>query len=397
MAVYAYKAYRSRHAELLGTIAADTPRHARELLRASGLLVSELRPVRKEVRWFRLPSGSASRVLEFFRELSTLLAVGIRLVPAIDSLMRQHKGRFGEVLLRVRERVASGSSLAESLRAEPEVFDELSVSMVDVGERSGTLDEVLLRLSVFKERTKELRGRIGNAMIYPVIVLVMAGVIAVLLMTFVVPSILGPLIQTGRNLPTITRIVKGLSDLLIERWWLLGLGAALLCTAVLSVLRSDRGQAVSHRWVLRIPIIGTLIKKQTIVRLSIVLSTLLRTGVVFVKALEIARASVSNRVFQDALRQCEAAILAGRDIGAAMERTGAFPPTVVQVFSVGQESGELEKMLERLASDYDRDVQAQAQRFAAILEPLMIFLLALVVAAIAFATILPILEAGHVL
>lgn len=401
MAVFAYKACQRGVGELTGTIVADSPRHARDLLRERDMVIHDVTPLRSTQtwRWRSMRWGTSHRVqvVAFIRELATLLAVGIPILQALDTLAKQHKGRFHHVLLRLRDRVAAGVGLADAMRDQPHVFDELAVNMVEVGERSGTLEEVLERLADFRERAQQLRGRIGGALIYPCIVLAMAIVITLLLMTFVVPNILQPLLQTGRELPAITLIVKSASDFLIAYWWV---PAVMLLAAVVGVailLRTDRVRVAWHRGQLRIPILGQIIRKQAIVRIALIMSTLMRSGIVFLSAAAIAQRSTANRVMREALASCEQAVHAGRDIAQALEATGAFPPTVVQVFSVGQQSGRLEEMLERLALDYDRQVQSAAQRFTSLLEPIMILVLAVMVGVIAFATILPILEAGHVL
>jgi general secretion pathway protein F len=205
------------------------------------------------------------------------------------------------------------------------------------------------------------------------------------------------LLEAGRPLPLSTRIVKGGSDLLLAWWWLLLLSAGGLGLAVTMLLRTERGSMFWHRLQLRIPIVGELIRKQAIVRIAIVTATLLRSGIVFVKAIQIAQRSCRNKVLKDALHRCEQAVSSGRDIAVALEATGAFPPMVVQIFATGQQSGRLEEMLERLAKDYDQQVALASQRLAAVLEPLLILFLVLVVGLIAFATVLPILEAGNVL
>ena len=309
--------------------------------------------------------------------------------------MRQHKGRFRESVLLLRDRVAAGTGLAAAMREQPAVFDDLCANIAEVGEDAGTLDGSLERLAEFRERSEQLRGRVGTALIYPAIVLSTAVIAGIFLMTFVVPRILEPLIEQGQPLPLPTRVVKGLSDLLLAWGWLLlavAAGAAMTWTAV---LRTGPGRLWWHRTALRIPLIGDLTRKQAIVRIAVVMGTLLKSGIVFIRAMEIARRTSSNLVLRDALGRCGRAVAAGGDISLALEQTRAFPPMVVQVFALGQQSGRLEEMLDRLATTYDREVASAAQRFAAVLEPALIILLAFAVLFIVLATVLPILEAGN--
>jgi type II secretory pathway component PulF len=398
--VFTYKALNTRHLPVSGVVAADTPRQARDLLRSQGLLVEGVTTGTDRVasKW-RLGSGrrDVRKVPAFVRQLSTLLGAGVPLLDALDTIIKQYRGRFRSTLLLLRDKVAAGSSLAEAMRQHSETFDELCVNITEVGEDSGTLEASLQRLAEFKDRSQQLKGKLTNALIYPAIVLSMAIAISLFLMSFVVPRILEPLLELGRPLPMPTRVVRAISNLLLDDWWLILLGTGILGFVLTAAYRTQRGRRLWHRMLLRLPVIGELARKQAIVRVAVVMSTLLKSGIVFVRALQIARRSTSNVVIQDALLACETAVGAGADIGQSLERTAAFPPMVVQIFAVGQQSGKLEEMLERLAVDYDREVEMTAQRLSSLLEPLMIVILGGIVLFIAMATMLPILEAGDVL
>jgi type II secretory pathway component PulF len=397
MAVFTYKAADSHAANLTGTIAADTPRQARDLLRQRGLTVKDLTedvPGSRR-KTSRRAGGSRYQSTLFIRELSTLLGVGVPLLDALDTIARQHQGRFHATVLLLRDRVAAGSSLANAMRQQPETFDDLCVNITEVGEDAGTLDSALERLAEFRERSQQLKGRIGTALIYPAIVLTTALFATMFLMTFIVPKILEPLIEQGQALPLPTRIVKGTSDFLLAWGWLIGLvGISIVISAALA-LRTSAGKRWFHRTLLRLPLIGDLTRKQAIVRIAIVISTLLKSGIVFLRALEIAQRATKNLILRDALDRCGKAITAGEDIAVALEETKAFPPMVVQVFALGQQSGRLEEMLDRLAVTYDAQVNTSAQRLTAFLEPVLIVLLAIMVLFIVMATVLPILEAGN--
>jgi general secretion pathway protein F len=281
------------------------------------------------------------------------------------------------------------------MRERPDVFDELCVSITEVGESTGTLDAALACVAEFKERSLALRNKLATVLLYPSVVFAMAIGVSVLLMTVVVPNLLAALVESGRPLPLPTRVVKFGSDAIIGWWWALLAALAAFAVGVRLLLARPRVRAAWHRWQLRIPLAGELLRKQAIVRLAVVLSTLLRSGVVFLRALEITRRATPHLVFNDALRRCEEAVSAGRDIGAALEETRAFPPVVIRVVSVGQQSGRLEEMLDRLAADYDRQVATAAQRLTALLEPALILVLVVVVGFVVLATILPMLEAAN--
>jgi len=405
MAVFAYKAVDADGKFVQGSVVAESPRMARDELRDRGLKIQAVTPRRGTSESSSRPGIFQAvlartyrvKVVEFIRELSTLLGVGTPLLESLDTIIKQHRGGFRASLLALRDRVSSGASLAEAMGEEPLLFDNMSISIVRVGENAGTLEVALDRLADFKERWQQLKGRVLTALLYPAIVLMIGLAVGVFLMTYVVPNILSALVDAGRDLPWVTQVVKAISDVLLGYGWLILFGTITAFGLLRWVLGTDRGKHAWHLWQLKVPILGELIRKQAIVRIAVVMSTLLRSGVVFIQAIQIARTTTRNVIIQDALKKCEEAIFAGREISEALEQTGAFPPLVVQVFSVGQQSGKLEEMLSRLAVDYDRQVQSMASRLTAILEPVLIILLAVFVGMIAAATVLPILETSHVL
>jgi len=397
MAVFVYKA--SGGGEVSGTVTADTPRQARDLLRERGLVVTDLADYRPSAGRHGGRRGGGGRfgrqVTELARELSTLLGVGVPLLEALETLGRQHRGRFQPVVLLLRDRVAAGGSLAGAMGEQPRVFDELCVNISEVGEDAGTLDSSLERLAEFREWSQQIRGRIAAALTYPAIVLCLAVVCTVFLMTFVVPRILEPLIEQNLPLPWPTRVVKGVSDFALAWGWVVVLVVLVAAGGVGAFVRTARGRRVWHRLLLRLPVLGDLVTKQAIVHIAVVMSTLLKSGVVFVRAVQVAQRTTKNVVLREALERCERAVVAGGDIGEAIEGTGAFPPMVVQVFALGQQSGRLDEMLDRLAAAYNQQVSAAAQRLTAVLEPAIIVALAVLVLFIVMATVLPILEAGN--
>jgi len=339
--------------------------------------------------------GNRRHATGLIRELATLLGAGMPLLESLDTLARQHQGVLHVVVVMLRDRVSSGASLATAMADQPRMFDELCRNLTEVGEDSGSLDTALDRLAEFRERSEMVKGRIGTALIYPAIVTSVAVFASLFLMTFVVPKILEPLIEQGLPLPWPTRVVKTTSDFLLSWWWAIVCIGGLLLFGVATALRSETAKLRWHRLILRTPLLGDLVRKQAIVHICVVLSTLLRSGIVFVRSLQVAQRTTGNLVLRSALRRCEVQVSAGGDIGEALEQTRAFPPMVIQIFSLGQQSGRLEEMLDRLAMEYERQVSVAAQRFTAVLEPALIITLALFVLFIVMATVLPILEAGN--
>ena len=401
MPVFGYKAIDVDSAAISGTVVADTPRAARDDLRERGLTVTRIQPVREEGAerwWTRRPGRRRQReVVAFVRELATLLAAGIPLLEALDTLVRQHKGRFKAAVQGLKDAVARGSSLADAMGPVGGWFDELDVSIVRVGENTGTLETALGQLAAFKEKAHRLRNRVVTALIYPGVVSVIGLAVTVFLMTYVVPQLLSTLTETGRPLPRATWIVKGVSDFLLAWWWAILAGVLGGAIAYKAVTRTSWGRLGADRLALAFPLVGDLVRKENTSRLAVVMSTLLRAGLRFDEAIRITRRTLRNHVFCRAMDEYERAVTAGRDVAEPLAESGVFSPLVVQMLAVGQRSGELEMMLDRLAETYDLEVATATQRLTAMLEPVMIVVLAVVVGFIAFATILPILEVSNVL
>ena len=400
MAVFAYKVMDTSEKLLAGTITADTPRQARDLLRERGLTVTGVEAVaERRGGWLGRRRGRRcqTEVISFVRELATLLQAGIPLLAALRTLERQHRRHLRVVIQDLADQVTAGSSLAEAMGRHEGVFDELCVSIVHVGESTGGLETALARLAEFKEKAQRLRSRLTTALIYPALVGLLGVAVTIFLMTYVVPNLLGTLTQAGKPLPGVTRVVKYMSDFLLCWWWALAVGAAGLVVLARLTLRTQRGRWLAHRLILRLPLLGDLARKENTSRMAVVLAALLRSGLVFVEAVRITRQTLRNLVFRRALADYETAVAAGRDVAGPLEATGVFSPMVVQMLAVGQQAGELETMLERLAETYDHEVATAAARLTAVLEPVLIVALAVLVGFVAFATILPILEVSRVL
>lgn len=432
MAMYQYAGTGLDAGWRTGEVLADSPRQARDRLRERGVSVHDLRPMRERGRrWSAgLPGIGTKRRLqaqgaEVVRDLATLLAVGVPVHEAIGLLAEQYRGGLRRVMRLAGEHLESGLSLAEALaraggheirhKGSRErtsgvasgftsggggglgVLDEVTLSMIAVGEDTGRLDEVLGQVADYLQRRTQFRGKLASALLYPLVVAVTGVGVAVFLMTVVVPDLLAALTETGQALPWPTQVVKGVSDGLVTHGLVVALVLGLLALAGGAACRQRRVRLAVDRWVLRVPGLGGLIRKQAVVRIAFVVSTAMRSGLPFERAIGLARTAVNNRWLRRALADCGASIERGRGIGQGLAETGAFPATVTRVFDLGQESGRLEEVLDRLAVDYDRHVSVAAQRFTTVLEPVMIILLASVIGLIAFATILPILEIGNVL
>ena len=325
-----------------------------------------------------------------------LLGAGVPLLEALDTVIEQ-QGRHNTPLLNVRDQVAAGSSLGDALRQQEDLFDPLSIHLVEVGENAGNLDIVLEQLSDFQRRFRQLKDRLITALVYPMFLVGFTTVATIFLMTYVMPALLENLQETIEKLPWPTRVVKGASDALINNAWWLAVVVPLFFVIVGGLLQTRTGRRMWHGILLKLPLIGSIALKQSISRVALIISTLTRSGIELTKALDLAARSADNLLVQSALEECSQAVGAGQDVAPALEQAGIFPPLAVRIFSVGQESGKLEEMLQRLAEDYDQQVASLSARLTSLLEPILIIVLAVVVGFVLIATILPILEAGNVL
>ena len=402
MAVFHYTGVKSDSTVVRGTVSADTPRQARDQLRGEGVRVKKIGEANTTST---TKKASLSLPLRSFRvqwataihELAMMLHAGIPILDALDTIADQNRGPFRVAMLKVRDRVASGSSLAGALAEQPRLFDPASIHMVEVGENSGTLDAVLQQLAQFKRKQLTLRNSVTTALVYPLFLTCFGTAAAIFLMTSVLPPLLENLEETMEVLPWPTQIAKYLSNLLLDYGWLLAVLVIAILFSLISILRTDWGQRYWHQKLLKLPILGPMTVKQGVSRIAMIIATLSRSGIELTKAVELAERSTSNRVFKSALKRFGERIAAGEDVSDALAKDGAFPPLAVRVFSVGQESGKLDEMLFQLADDYDEQVATASARLTALLEPALILVLAAAGGFLLLATILPILEAGNVM
>ena len=418
MPIYEYKAFASGGAVRSGVIDADTTREARQRLRRENLLVSEIHETRggqrvkagkgrlsslvHRIRRQRaVQAGSSMRNLEIVtaatRQMGTLLGSGIPLAETLKAMIEQAEQRSTETMFReIRERINQGASLADALAEHPQMFGELYVNMVRAGEATGNVDVVLKRLADYLQSQRALRRKVVSALTYPAMMICIGLIVVSILMTVVVPKITGMLTDTGQTLPTPTKILITVSKF-FKDWWLVG--AAVLAVVFYAFERiykkSDGGRLFIDRNMLRLPIVGDLLRKQAVARFTRTLSTLLQSGVPAVNSLEITRTVVGNRVIADATEVIRTRILEGTDIATPLKQTNAFPALVGYMVNVGEQSGELEQMLDRVANAYDEEIDIATERLTSVLEPIMIVILAAVVGYIVVSIVLPILQIGQ--
>jgi len=380
-----------------GVLEGDTARQVRQLLRERGLLpmdVSEV--VERETTGisFSLRRGiSAADLALTTRQIATLVRSGMPLEETLLAVGQQaEKPRLKSIMLGVRSRVMEGHSLADGLGEFPQAFPEIYRATVAAGEQSGHLDPVLERLADYTENRQQLRQRVSHALIYPVILTVLAVLIVSGLLVYVVPKVVGVFENTGQAVPLFTRILIGLSDFLRD-WglWLL----ALVGLGVFVFRRMLRGPAFRRRWhrfLLRLPVIGRLARGINTARFTRTLSILAGSGVPVLEALRIAGDVVVNLPMRDAVEEAAVRVREGAPLGRSLAASRLFPPMTMHLISSGEASGELEAMLERAASNQEREVDSLVGALLSILEPMLILLMGALVLAIVMAILLPIFQ-----
>jgi general secretion pathway protein F len=418
MPIFQYKAISTAGEQRSGVVDADTAREARDILRRDGLLVSAIkqshdRPTKGSKG--RAPDGFLARILKsrsqrlstssrdldlvtgVTRQLGTMLGSGIPMTEALRAMIDQADDRRSETIFRqIRERVNQGASLADALEEHPNLFSSLYVNMIRAGEATGNVDVVLMRLADYMQAQRTLRRKVVGAMTYPAMMIGLGLIVVTALMAWVVPNITAMLQDTGQVLPLPTQILVAISSVFQNYWWLGFLGMAALSFAFERVhQQSHRGRRLIDRWMLKMPIVGDVLLKQSVSRFTRTLATLLQSGVPAVQSLEITRDVVQNTIISDATEHIRVRILEGTDLATPLKQTGVFPSVVGYMVAVGEQSGEIEQMLDRIADAYDEEIEIATDRMTSVLEPIMIVCLAVVVGFIVVSIVLPILQIGQ--
>lgn len=336
-------------------------------------------------------AGRKTRML-FTRQLSTLLQAGMPLLRGLEVLARQQpEGPFRETVEQLAVTIRGGGSLSAGIAQFPRCFNRLYLNMVRAGEAAGALDVVLARLAGFLEKSQRIRGKVQSALVYPLIIMVVAGCVLAMLILFVIPRFEGIFANMlkGQPLPALTQVVVGLSRWAQHHFLWAGGVAGLVVLAAVAGLRTARGARFADQWALRLPLVGDLARKAAVARFTRTLGTLLVSGVQILDALRITRDTAGNQVIAEAIDLVHERVKAGEDIARPLGQTGVFPEMVPSMIEVGEETGKLPEMLERVAETYDEEVDQAVAALTSLLEPLMIVVMAVVVGTIVIALFLP--------
>lgn len=402
MPVFEYRGVTTGNRTTRGMVDAESVRAARLKLRAEGIFPTEIAEgstrssLSDLLSRLQIPALRRVPPLDlalFTRQLATLVAAGVPLVESLSALTEQvDNKRLKAITGRVRESVNHGSSLADAMAEHEYVFDSLYCSMVRAGESAGALELVLRRLGDYIESQLDLRNRVTNAMVYPLLMVAVSLLVAGVLLVKVIPTITGLLRDLDQPLPLATVIVIGVSDFLLQ-WWpvlvLAGTGAFLV---VNRLIRTSRGRRMWDRVKLRLPIFGRSVRLVAVSRFARTLATLLAGGVNIVHALDISRGVSGNAIISDAITGSREAITRGASIAGPMRQSGEFPAMVTHMVAVGEASGELEAMLAKVADTFDELVANSLNRLTSLMGPILLLLVAGLVVVILLSTLLPLLN-----
>jgi general secretion pathway protein F len=403
MPIFEYKGVNETGKAVEGIREADSPKGLRALLRKEGVFLSEVTAEQEkqaraaagdiDVKQFIGGRISSDDLAIMTRQLATLVGAGIPLVEALTALVEQvdHE-RLKRVISAIKQRVNEGSTLADAMGQHPKVFNNLFVNMIRAGEHSGALHVVLIRLADFTEAQARLRSKVFGTMAYPIIMVIIGTLILGILMTVVVPKVTRMFTDMKMALPLPTRILIFVSDSARDYWYLFIIGIVGSIWGFIAYIGTPKGRTWWDGFTLKMPIFGKIVRLLAIARFSRTLSTLLKSGVPLLTAMDIVKAIVTNTVLSGVIEESREAIKEGESIAAPLRRSGQFPPMVYHMVAIGERSGQLEEMLLNVANAYDAQVETRMTALTSLLEPVMIVAMGGVVAFIVMSILLPILQ-----
>ncbi|MBI2343229.1 MAG: type II secretion system inner membrane protein GspF [Deltaproteobacteria bacterium] len=383
MPVFRYQGIDQKGKKTTGSVDAENERAARAKLRKGNvfptavvesggtgatLLVSGEREFKFQALFHRIKPQDISLMT---RQMSSLLNAGVPLVDTLTAMVDQlEQPKLRTAISEIRERVTEGEKFSSAMGEHPQIFNELYINMVSAGEASGTLEKVLERIADITEAQARLRAKIVGALTYPIIMGIVGVIMMILLITFVIPKMTAMLIEMEIPLPTPTRFLIWLTDQILGWWWILLLGLVIAITAFRRWINTVNGRTTFDRWMLRLPLVGRLIRLAAVARLTRTLGTLLRGGVPMLTAMDIVRNIVSNVILKRVLEETRDAVKEGASLAEPLKRSGHFPPLATHMIAIGEKTGELEGMLERIAETYETQVDNAVGSMMSLLEPI---------------------------
>ena len=382
--------------KVTGEMEAQGPAYVRSILRREGI---NPRSVRKKPKSLFSKKIKPKDISIASRQLATMLGAGLPIAQSYKAIAEgTDQPKVREIFGAVRLDVESGTALSEALQKFPRQFDSLYTSLVAVGERSGNLDDLMDKVALYMENIEEIKAKVKGAMWYPAAVLAVGFIVSVLLLVFVIPQFEDLFSSFGASLPALTAIVIELSRSFRDLWLqIFGIIAGVIIIISMSYRRSEAMRHRVDRIALRLPIFGIILRKAAISRFARTLATMFGSGVPLVEGLESVAGATGNRVYSDACMSIREVVSGGQSLSSAMSQTGLFPPMVLQMTSTGEESGELENMLNKAADFYEREVREAVDNMSKLIEPIMISILGGLVGTLVVAMYLPIFKMGAIM
>ena len=395
MAQFEYTAKNATSGQILkGTMDVPSRDEVIAFIRKNRMILVSVREAPTQLS-FKLPGGGVKTrdVVIFTRQFSTMINAGLPLVQSLSILAQQTENKtLKDITKAVVYDVEAGNTLADALAKHPKAFSGLYVNMVAAGEAGGILDTILMRLATFLEKNDALVRKVKGAMVYPAVIITVAIIAVAVLLVFVIPTFSSMFASVNMELPLPTRIVIGASDVLTRFWWAIVLGAILLVLGFRSYYNTPDGRKNIDGLLLRAPVLGDLLRKSAVSRFTRTLGTLISSGVSILDGLEITAKTAGNRVVHDAVMQSRQSIAGGETIAGPLQASGVFPPMVISMISVGEQTGGLDEMLTKIADFYDAEVDVAVSALLSLMEPVMIVVLGVIVGGMVVAMYLPIFD-----
>jgi len=374
-----------------GVLAADSKDIALASLRRQNIVVTGIRERGKEISLTKMGRKVPPKVLAIFtRQFSVMIDAGLPLVQCLEILAGQQENKtFKRALIQIRQDVESGSNLADSMRKHPKIFNDLFTNMVAAGEAGGILDTILQRLSVYIEKAVKLSSQVKSALIYPVAVICIAAIVVAVILLKVIPTFAALFTSLGAELPFPTRMVILASNFLARYFIFFIIGIAASIFAFQRYYATYRGRRVVDGFVLKLPVLGMIMRKIAVARFCRTLATLTSSGVPILEALDITARTAGNAIVEDAIQVVRTSVEGGKTIVEPLRDSGIFPNMVVQMIGVGEQTGALDQMLNKIGDFYEDEVDAAVAGLVKLLEPVMIFILGTLIGGIVIAMYLP--------
>ena len=383
--------------EAKGTIEAATQQEAAQKLKEEGntlISLTEANALSKEVEISIFKKKPKPRDMAVFcRQFVSIVNAGVPVTSALEMLGQQTENkRLAAAIMDCKLQIEKGSTFADAMKDHRDVFSDLFITLVEAGEASGSLDVSFNRMGIQFEKDAKIKGLIKKSAIYPIVVSVVAVAVVIVMLTFVVPQFEEMLTELGSDLPMLTKIVVAASDFLIARWYIVLAVVVLLVVGILRYRKTEGGGRLFGRIGIRAPLIGKLTVKSSSARMARTMSTLLGAGIPMIEAIDIVARTMGNVYFREALLDAKDDVAMGDALSVSIERCGLFPPMVHHMIHIGEETGDLEEMLTKLAEYYEEEVEMTTQQVMAAVEPLIIVVLALIVGVIVGAVMLPMMN-----